>query len=160
MRVTEVVQAADDIHAGFQGFGFAHQGAGFASQAIETLAKGGVEPFDESGIDRTVSLGLVDQALYHLLSALNDAPGNVQLTVPTLLDDLGDGNIRPGNQPGASLFAVPERHSRAKRVAKGGDVADQAIHCQKQGTAQGHALDLVGQSLNQVQVSVDTDHTA
>ncbi len=100
--VTEVVQAADDVHARFQGFGFAHQSAGFAGQTIETLTKSSVEAFNERCIDRTMSLGLEDQALYHQLSALNDAPGNVQLTIDTLFDNLDNGNIRPGNQPGTS----------------------------------------------------------
>ncbi len=66
MRMTEIIQTAHDIHTGFQGMDIASQGASSPGQTIETLAKGGVEPFNESGVDHTLSLGLADQALHHV----------------------------------------------------------------------------------------------
>jgi len=49
VRITEIVKTADDVHICFQSFRFANQGAGSAGQAIEALAKGGIELFDEGG---------------------------------------------------------------------------------------------------------------
>jgi len=55
VRVTEVVQAAGDIHSGFKGLGFTHQGSGAAGQAVEALAESGVEAFDKSGVDHALA---------------------------------------------------------------------------------------------------------
>ena len=51
-------------------------------------------------------------------NTLNDPPGNIQLTIDTLVDNLNDGDIGPGNQLESALFAVPIWQCRAKRGAK------------------------------------------
>jgi hypothetical protein len=160
VRVAEIVQAADDVHPGFQGFSFANQSAGFADQAVEPLTESGIEALDESGVDHTLALGCADQALHHLLSALDNASGDVQLTVDTLFDNLNNGDIRPRNQPGASPFAMPAGYCCTKRAAKGGDIAGQTIYCQKQRPTQSYAFDLVSQALDQFQVAVSADYSA
>ena len=118
VRITEIVKTADDVHACFQSFRFANQAAGSAGQTMEALAKGGIEPFDERGIDHSLFLGLVDQPFDHLLSALDNAAGDRELALGSLFDDLHDGDIRPGKQPGTSHFAMPMWHSSTKRVTK------------------------------------------
>ena len=67
MRITEVIQTADDIHSG-------EQGLCFAGQAGKPLAEGGVEALDKGGVDPARSLGNLDQTPDHGLTALNDAP--------------------------------------------------------------------------------------
>src|SRR3989304_4841275 len=98
MRMTEIVQAANDIHADFQGLDFASQGASAPDKAIETLPKGGVETFDESGIDHASALRVLDEGLDHRFTAMHNAPRNVQLPIQTLFDHLHNGDIGPGNQ--------------------------------------------------------------
>jgi hypothetical protein len=53
---TEIVNATDHIHAGLQGFGVTKQGAGPTHQHIKPLPKSGIEPFNESGVDPTLTL--------------------------------------------------------------------------------------------------------
>jgi len=53
---TQIVDTAQDIHASLQGFGLTGQGAGTADQGTESLAKGGIEPFDVSGFNPAVAL--------------------------------------------------------------------------------------------------------
>lgn len=85
---------------------------------IEPLAESGIEPFDEGGVDHTAFLGLVDQVFHHFLTALNDVPCDVELAVQTLFDNLNNGDIRPGNQPGTPGFAAATWQGGTKRVAK------------------------------------------
>ena len=107
MRVTEVVKTADDIHSRFKGWSFAQQRPGAAGQAVEALAESSVEAFDKSGVDHTLALGFSDQGLDHGFSALNNAPGDIQLSIQALLDDLNDGDIWPGSQFGRP-FSLPQ----------------------------------------------------
>ena len=95
VRITEIVKTADDVHACFQSFRFANQGAGSAGQTIEALSKGGIEPFDEHGIDHSLPLGLVDQPFDHLLTSLDNAAGDRELAFGSLFDDLHDSDMRP-----------------------------------------------------------------
>ena len=158
MRITKVVNAADDVHPRFKGMRFVYQGARPARQAIEALAKSSIEAFDKSGIDDTLALGFPDQIAHHLFTALNNVPGNVHLSIQVLLDDLNDGDIGPGYQMGSPLFAAPIWQNAPKRVAKGRDITGQAIHSQQQGPAKGHIPDFVGQGLDQIQITVRTDY--
>ena len=119
VRITEIVKTADDVHASFQGICFTNQGAGFAGQAVEALAKGGIEPFYERGIDHSLSLVLADQIFDHRLSTLDNPAGDGKLTLGSLFDDLHDGDLWPGKQLGTSLFTLPTGYRRAKRFAKG-----------------------------------------
>ena len=91
VRMTEIVPAANHIHASFQGLNFASQGARSPDKAIKTLAKGGIEALDESGIDPACTLRLLDEGLDHRFTALHDAPRDVQLSIHSLLDDLHNG---------------------------------------------------------------------
>ena len=109
VSVAEVVEATDDKHACFKGGCLTHQGAGSASQTIEPLAKSGVEPFNESGVDHALLLGLTNQALHHLLVTLNNAPHHVEFTIHALFDYLDDGDVGPGNQLRVPLFVATMR---------------------------------------------------
>jgi hypothetical protein len=137
MKITEVIQAANDNHASDQGLSLAGQGAGVADQAGKPLAEGGIEPLDQGGVDPTRSLGNPDQSLDQRLATLNDAPVDVQLSGTTLLDQLHDGNVRPGDQLRASFFTFTARQGGTKSGLESHHVTGQTIHSQQQGTAQG-----------------------
>lgn len=122
MRIAEVVKAAHRVHAGCQGFGVSHQGAGSAGQTVETLAEGGVEPLDEGCIDASLALRLTDEAFDHPLAPLDNAPRDVELASDPLLDHLHDGDIRPTHQLGTAPLALGTRQSGAKRSLKRGHV--------------------------------------
>ena len=56
VEVTEIVDAAEDIHAVLQGGAVASQVTGATEQASQTLAEGGIEPLDVGSIDCATSL--------------------------------------------------------------------------------------------------------
>lgn len=56
MVVTEVIEAADDIHASGEGVGLPGKAASAAGQMSQSLAEGSVEPLDVGGIDDTTAL--------------------------------------------------------------------------------------------------------
>lgn len=60
VKVAEVIEAANQVHACEQGLSLLGQIAGATRQRADPLAKGGVEAFDESGIDDAYSLCLLD----------------------------------------------------------------------------------------------------
>ena len=96
MWMTEVVQAANDIHTSFQGLTFASQGASAADKAIEALTKSGIETFDVGGIDdaRDALSGLA-QARDGFDAALDNTVVHVQNAIKALFDHLHDSNIGP-----------------------------------------------------------------
>ena len=51
MVVTEIVEGTHDIYGGSQGLALLSQGACASSEPGEALAEGGVEPFNEGGVD-------------------------------------------------------------------------------------------------------------
>ncbi len=56
VEITEIVNAAENIHAVLQRGALASQMTSTAEQASQTLAESGIEPFDVGGIDDTASL--------------------------------------------------------------------------------------------------------
>lgn len=56
MVVTEVVEAADNIHAGSEGVDLPGKAASAPGQMSQSLAEGSVEPLDVGGIDDTTAL--------------------------------------------------------------------------------------------------------
>jgi hypothetical protein len=159
VRMTEIVQAANHIHASLQGLNFASRGASSPGKAIQTLAKGSIEALDESGIDATCALRLLDDGLDNHFTALHDASRDVQLPIHSLLDDLHNGDIGPGNQLRATHFTLAAWQRSPKCFAKGCHVARQTIDGQQQWTAERHIPDLVRQNLDQIQVAVRADRT-
>ncbi len=160
MRITEVIQTADDIHSGDQGLCFAGQSACAAGQAGKPLAEGGVEALDKGGIDPARSLGNLDQTPDHCLTALNDAPIDVQMIGTALLEHLDDGDVGPGDELRASFFTPAAGHSRAKSRLESGHVTRQTIDGQQQGAAQGDLAHLLRQGLDQDQISPGAYRTA
>ena len=78
MIVTEVIDATDQEHPGLQRAGLARQRAGAASQTGQTLAKGGIKPFNESGVELAAALGGLQAGGHRLTIALHDAAFNGQ----------------------------------------------------------------------------------
>ncbi len=79
MEITKVVETAHEIHACGEGFGSTSQSTSAADQVVQTLPEGGVEAFDEGGVDH--AFGLLrdsDQALDHFLGALHNTSVNRQ----------------------------------------------------------------------------------
>ncbi len=94
MIIAKVVKTTDNVHASHQGLGTVCQGTRFANQMIQALAKGCIEPFDESCIDHPFPvLGSFDQAFHHFLAALHNAPINRQHTFDTLFHHLHNGDV-------------------------------------------------------------------
>ncbi len=80
VRRAEVVEAANQVHALFEQFRCAHQGATAPCQAGQALAEGGVEPFDIGRhfvvlreVDAAAPLTLTKDAPDRRLAALSDA---------------------------------------------------------------------------------------
>src|SRR3990172_8414502 len=120
MWMTEIIQAANHVHASFQRLGFASQGASSPGKAIETLTECGIEAFDESGVDHASALRLLDEGLNHRFTALHNAPRNVPLPIHTLFDNLHNSDVGPGNQLRTPQFPFAAWQSCPKSFAKGG----------------------------------------
>ena len=132
MEIAKVIEAAYEVHTSHQGFGTTSQCTGASHQVVQSLAEGGVEPFDEGCIDPTFSfLGCLDQAFYHFFVTLHNASVHGQHTFRPLLDDLHNGNVRPGDQLATTDFSTPTRQFAAKSQSESGDVTGQAIHRQQ-----------------------------
>jgi hypothetical protein len=94
------------------------------------LAKGGVEPFNVSGVDDAQgSLGCLTQAVYELGTALHDASLNLKGSGGAPFEDLNDGDIGPSDKLAATLLP-PTGDFAAKSALKRLDIARQAIHGQ------------------------------
>ena len=80
VEITEIVDAAEDVHAVLQSGTLASQMTGTAEQASETLAEGGIEPFDVGGINDTASLCGLEELFDHRFGSLDndalDVPGS------------------------------------------------------------------------------------
>jgi len=63
---TKVVDTADHIYAGLQGLRLLGQRPGTPGQRGQTLAKGGIESLNESGVNTTRALTGSDQPLDQL----------------------------------------------------------------------------------------------
>ena len=140
MLITEVVEAADNIHACGQGGFLLDQATGAAGQTSQTLAEGGIQAFDVSRIDDATALRGVEQPRHKGFAALHNAAHDVQAGRRPVLDDLHDDDVWPRHQLGASRLAMA-RQRGAKGGLKGADIAGQPVDGQQERTTQGHAPD-------------------
>lgn len=154
----KVVETANDIHAGLQGFRLLGQGTSAPGQGGQTLAEGGIEPFDIGGVNATQTLAGLDQLLYHLPAALHNPPLNSQLSGCSLFDHLNNRYLRPGPQLTPAELTQP-RHFRPKGPLKSFNIAGQAINGQQQRSTQGDGPNLVSHRLDQALISVGTDRS-
>ena len=114
MSLAQVVETTDDKEAGGQRFWLLSQGPGAPGQPGQAQTKGGIEPFNVSGIDDTECfLGRLAQAVDLTRTPLNKAALNLQASWPTSLDDLNDGDIGPGIEPRTTRLPKA-RHFGAK----------------------------------------------
>ena len=95
MVSAEVVQTPNDIHASQQGLGLAGQGAGPPGQNVEPLAEGGIEPFNESGIDAPVTLRDLDQVPNLVSTTLHNPAADLQFARARPFDHLHDRQFGP-----------------------------------------------------------------
>ena len=107
MRCTEIIDRPDEIHAMLQRQRAARQGATSACQRRETLTERRVEALDVRRIDAPVALRTLSERLDACRRAINNAAFSLDHPAPLVaLDDLGDQDITPGTQPGASPWGV------------------------------------------------------
>ena len=76
VKGAEVIDTPQQAHTCFQCLWFTGQVAGAASQNTEPLAEGGIQAFNEGGIDDTTALSGLQKLVNYLLTALNNAPLN------------------------------------------------------------------------------------
>lgn len=160
MEITEVVETAHEVHARQQCFGTVNQGARPAHQIVHALTEGSVEPFDKSGIDDALALSGFDQAFHPGGVTLGKAPFNGQNACEPLLNDLDNGNVRPGHHLASTDFACPVRKFATKGLAKSRHLTGQTIDRQQQRPTPGYGPDFVHQGLDQIQISLWADHAA
>jgi hypothetical protein len=129
--ITKVVQATNDKQASLKGLWLTSQRTSATSQNGQAPTAGGIEAFDEGGVDGALPLAEVDQAVNEDLAALDDPALDSQGPGGAVFDDLNDGQIRPRSQMAATELALT-RQLRAKSALKGPDIAGQAIDGQKQ----------------------------
>jgi hypothetical protein len=123
------------------------------------LAKSGVEPFNEGGIDAATNpLTVINEGLNRLGTTLDNPSLNGELASLTPFHNLDNRQIRPGNLAGRALFAAV--NFGAKRQTKGFDVAGQSINGYQQRLALSNLDHLVSQSPNKGLVSMRTDRAS
>jgi hypothetical protein len=152
----KVIDTTDNKHASLQGLGLTGQLTAATGQPGQTLAKGGVKSFNESGVNLTAALTGLQQLNHLLAAALNNPADKGQAAVGPLFDDLDQGYFRPGAQVTTPRLTVT-RDGAAKSVLDGTDITDQPINRHQQGTTQGDGSHLVNQTLDQFQVSLGAD---
>jgi hypothetical protein len=156
---TKVVDTANDIHSSQQGFRVLRQTAAAASQRGQVLAKGGVEPFNESGVNAALTLRDLYQPLNQVSPALDDPPLNRQGAFSPAFDHLDNGKLRPS--PPLTPPRLPQpRHFGTKRSLKGFDIAREAIDRQQQRPTQSNRPNLIRHSLDQAFVPLRADGPA
>jgi len=118
VEVTEIVDAAEDIHAVLQGGAVASQVTGPTEQASQTLAEGGIEPFDVGSIYYAASLCCLEQLLDHRFGSLDDEALDVPGARGFGFHDLDNGDIGPFDQRHPSRLACQAGDASAKGIPK------------------------------------------
>jgi hypothetical protein len=157
----KIIDGADQVHPPVQGVGLAGQGAASTTEAVEPLAKAGIESFNERHVDPTPSVRLLDEGLDLFGRALNDSSHDAHdAPLGVLFDRLSDANVGPGSQPGTPGRAASDGVS--EQLAQGGDVGRQAVGTEQDRLGQGRATeaDFLDQGRDQGQVALDRNHAA
>ena len=81
MVVAEVVEATDDKHTRHQGIGLLGQMTGATRKPGKALAEGGIQSFDESGVDDAAPLAEVQELENQRFTALHNPPLDCQRLV-------------------------------------------------------------------------------
>ena len=118
MERTEVVDCPDQVHAVLQRPLLPRQAAGAARQARQARAERAIEPFD-IGRSAYATAGGCPQQLQHGLPTPADQAAHHPDGATAILDDLEDGEARPGHQAGGAPrcpVGCLVRKTRAKAV--------------------------------------------
>src|SRR5687768_746900 len=97
MNGTEVVGGAEQKHGRLQGFEAVGGMATAPGQGSQTLAEGGVEPFDEGSVNQQAAVRTGELAGDKLGCAAHDVTGEVEDLLARLggmFDDTGNGQRR------------------------------------------------------------------
>lgn len=98
MLRAKVVNGADQVHAGLQGSCLACQTAGAPGQGRKPGAKGGIQPFNEGGVECLSAPTLRHQSLRGRPTALRHAAHHPHDMPPLVLfDHPPNQDIRPGH---------------------------------------------------------------
>lgn len=157
----EVVETTDKVHARLQGLALSGERSRASGQAVQTTAKGSVNPLDEGRVDVAFALRLFDHRCDCLLCPLIDLPGQANDAIAfILLDHLRDQNIGPFDEPTspcflARLFLTKDFQNR-RRITR------QAIGAEENRTAKcrGATFDARDELLDQFAVTMLTDFSA
>lgn len=107
---TEIVKGANQVHSRMKGGGRAGQTPSPTSQSGQRGAEGGIETFDERGIDDAIALGLEADRFDLFGTALDNAADDAgQLALGRVLDDLGDEQVGPHHQGTPTTFGAGNR---------------------------------------------------
>jgi len=158
VKGTEVVDVADQKHAIPQGFGLASEGAPSSNQASQSLAEGGIEPLNESGIDPASLLAGFDQLFNQLSTALSDTTLNGEAAIHPSFDDLNNSDFLPDVQARTSSLVtfVGATQCLPERL----EIGSKTIYCHQDGTTQGLLPNLSRQRPHQRFIAADTHYTA
>ena len=137
---TEVIDTTQKKHGGMDGLGSTRQSARAAGETVKPLTKGGIEAFNVSCVDDTALLGAGQQMSEPSLCALHDTPLNGESLSLTVLDDLGDEQVRPSLQAGTS--APTGVNGRAEGLLEGTNIALPAIDRQQERAFERDVADL------------------
>ena len=115
MLITEVVEAANNIHACGQGGLFLDQVPGAPGETSQTLAESRIQPLNVGRIDDPAALGGVEQPCHQGFTALHNAAHDVQACRRPALHDLHDDDVWPRHQLGASRLTMPGERGNERR---------------------------------------------
>jgi hypothetical protein len=156
---TQIINTTEQKHPILQGLRLTGQGSGAAYQGGQPLAKGGIESFDESGVNRARPLRMSDQSCNQGWTPLDDTAFNLKQTSGSFLDHLHNHQVIPRAQFGPSRLTL-SGHLGPKLTLKGSYIATQAINRKQEWTTQCPSVNLAHQGFNQAFVAVKTDHPA
>jgi hypothetical protein len=159
MKITEIVKGSHDKHTGVQQFGLMSQTARATGEPSQALAEGGIEPFNEGGVNHAAALTGVQQTVNQSLRPLHNPPTKVKGMAGTVLHHLNNHNVWPLDQGGSSWPTPPPWQRGAERTFERPRIARQSIHRQQQRTTQGARPNLVRQVLNQAFITSWTNDT-
>ena len=97
MPSAEVVNAAKQEHARFNGSGRAGKSSRTPSETTEPLAEGGVEALDVGCVNLTTGLSRLQQACNQVFATLRNTSLYCQFLALASFNNLHDGHIGPGD---------------------------------------------------------------
>lgn len=154
----EIIDATNQVHTRLQGLALPGQRARASGQAVQTTAKGPVDPLDEGRVDVPLALRLLDQLRDRGFCSLINLPAHAHDTIAfVLFEHLRDQNVGPFDEATSSCLLA--WLFLAKDLLDDGWITRQAIAAKQQRPAQGRgaAFDAPDQLFDQGAVALRAD---